>query len=761
MRNCFVCLFCLASLVMVSNSVEGKAILSPSLQSRLEDAAPQELIRVNVVMKNQADPRELETMVAGKSKEHRRAIVVSELRRLAAQDQAALLSWLRDVESEGRTQAITPLWGINAICLTATRQVIDQIMEYDEVSYLDYDEERHLLLRRAQPFRGVAEPDVTLGGKEIVWNVQRINADQVWPQGYRGQGIVVAVLDTGVNYNHGDLAGQIWTDPNYPNHGWDFYNNDNDPMDGNGHGSHCAGTVASDGTNGSNCGVAPEAQVMALKVLSNTGSGFESDVWQAIDFAIAPPLSPSNGADVMSLSLGWQHQWAPARATWRNYCNNALAAGVVMAVAAGNERGMNSPPDAIRTPGDVPPPWWNPEQDSGGLSAVVTVGATDIGASDPYAWFSSPGPVTWETVIPFNDYSYPPGLIDPDVAAPGAAGGSGIKSIAHNNNTGYTQTIGGWPAEGTSMACPHCAGAMALMLSKNPGILPVVLDSILEVTAVDRGPAGKDNDYGAGRIDVLAAVNAVPGLPQEGGIVYVSHWVDDSGQAWPDSALQPGETVDLIVTLANDSNVTLSNVLAILRTASTFITLNDSMSTYGNMSPGDTVDNSSMPYNLSADPATPQGIDIPCTLFITAFPAYQVEREFMLNIASIPGVEESQEARSQMQEPGLLQNSPNPFCRSTAILYSIGSAVGGQPSAVNLSIYDLAGRLVRTLVDAEQGPGSYSVTWDARDLLGRDVPTGIYLCSLSVYPEQPVLNKVEGRRGASEHIATKKLIVLR
>jgi len=74
------------------------------------------------------------------------------------------------------------------------------------------------------------------------------------------------VLDVGVNYNHVDLADNMWEHPDYPNHGYDFAYNDDDPMDNHGHGTHCAGTVAGDGTAGSQTGMAPDAKIMALKI---------------------------------------------------------------------------------------------------------------------------------------------------------------------------------------------------------------------------------------------------------------------------------------------------------------------------------------------------------------------------------------------------------------------------------------------------------------------------------------------------------------
>jgi PKD repeat protein len=339
------------------------------------------------------------------------------------------------------------------------------------------------------------EPEGGNGGKEITWNVTKVNAPAVWSLGYTGTGIKVGVLDTGVNYNHVDLADHMWTDPSYPNHGYDFANSDNNPMDDHGHGTHCAGTVAGDGTAGSQTGMAPNATIIALKVLDAGGSGQESGVWAAIQFIV------DHGGDVISMSLGWQQAWNPDRLSWRNSFNNALAAGVISSVAAGNEGTSPGVPNNLRTPGDVPPPWLHPDQTlTGGVSGVVSVGATDI--NDAIASFSSRGPVTWSTINPFNDYAYNPGmgLIRPDISAPG----DNIKSLDYSSNTGYAD---GW--SGTSMATPCVAGVMALMLNKNPNLTPAEIDYAIEMNALELGTAGKDNTFGAGRINALAAINAL------------------------------------------------------------------------------------------------------------------------------------------------------------------------------------------------------------------------------------------------------------
>jgi subtilisin family serine protease len=333
--------------------------------------------------------------------------------------------------------------------------------------------------------------------------------------GYRGQGVIVAILDTGVWYPHTDLANNMWVNPgeidgdgvdNDRNgyvddiHGYDFNAHDPDPIGlGGGHGTHVAGTVAGDGSGGILTGVAPEASLMAVKVLADWGYGNEWDAWEGIQYAV------DNRAHVLQGSIGWIHAiHAPDRHAWRSLCDNVLASGSIMSFAAGNERGWYSPPSDIRTPADCPSPWHNPDQaPAGGLSAVVAVGATGY-RSDDYAWFSSIGPVTWQEVGPWFDYPYGPeaGLIKPDVCAPGE----------HINST---VTGGGYSGEtwdGTSMATPHNSGLIALMLSKNMAMTPEQVDEILQTTALDRGPAGKDNDHGAGRIRAVEALDAVPEL---------------------------------------------------------------------------------------------------------------------------------------------------------------------------------------------------------------------------------------------------------
>jgi len=558
----------LASFISVMLTGQDFKIIDPvTLDLRLEmaEASSNDLLRVNIRLKDQFDAVEFMSRRNNLSREQIRQQLISELKTFTHGKQKNILEELSYYSRSGEVREIKALWIANVINCYATPDVIEQIATRSDVERIDIDEER-ILLYPYQMEENKGEPT-----REITYNVLKVNAPDVWALGFTGEGIVVAVLDTGVNYNHNDLQGNMWTHPDYPYHGWSFVNNNNNPMDFHGHGTHCAGTVAGNGASGSQTGMAPGAKIMALQVLNSSGGGTESGVWSAIQFGV------EKGAHVLSLSLGWQHSWGPDRATWRNTMNNALAAGVVAAVAAGNEgdQQFSYPiPDNVRTPGDCPPPWLHPDQTLiGGISAVVTVGATN--SNDNLAGFSGRGPVTWQNISGYNDYPYNPGigLIRPDVVAPGV----NVKSLSHSSNTGYTTM------SGTSMATPGVAGVMALILSKNNSVLPEQMSQTLEQTAFVLAP-GKNNNSGSGRVDALAAINAT-NFP---GPIYLSHTFNDA-TGNNDGNINPSEYIQLTIDLLNNTDEVFENVDAYVFTNSPYITMIDSVVFYGTFQPGDTI----------------------------------------------------------------------------------------------------------------------------------------------------------------------------
>ena len=541
--------------------------ITKELQYEMQQVAENDLFRINIRMKDQYDVESLLNLRHSLKPNELREYVVNELKSFTERNQQGILAELNYYLRSGEVNAIRSLWIVNVINCYATSEVIEQLATRPDVVRIDIDEERVLI----NPEYGITQ-ESSDGSKEITYNVLKVNAPAVWDLGFTGQDVVVGVLDTGVRYTHNDLSGNMWTHPDYPYHGWDFINDTNNPYDDNGHGTHCAGTIAGNGASGSQTGIAPNAKIMALKIMDYSGNGTEVGVWAGIQFAV------EHGANVLSMSFGWLHAWSPDRQAWRTTMSNTLAAGVIASVAAGNEgdEQYSYPiPDNIRTPSDCPPPWLHPDQTlQGDISAVVSVGATN--SSDAIAGFSSRGPVTWQSIAPFNDYPYNPGigLIRPDIVAPGVD----VKSLSYSSNTDYTTM------SGTSMAAPCVAGIMALMISKNDYLTPDIISQILEETAVKFSPI-KNNTTGSGRVNALAAIQATS-FP---GPVYAFHSLNDiAGNN--NGLINPSEFIQTNIALQNDSEDTYNNISAIFTTDSPYITIVDGQQYYGTFNPGDTIE---------------------------------------------------------------------------------------------------------------------------------------------------------------------------
>jgi serine protease AprX len=704
----------LVATIMAGTVIAGT--LHPDLVGKLQSSGDTDLIRIFITLEDQADFSWLMSNTEALSKQEARRFVVSHLKDMTTSSQNDLRTFLDSQAALGKVKHLQSVWIVNALHGQATPEVIRDLDGFPGVAEVKWDSERYALFHDRPDPASVSGPDQT---DEIAWGVSDINAPAVWQMGYTGAGIIVGMIDTGVNYNHMDLADHMWDGgPAYPNHGYDFHNNDNDPMDDGsswmgGHGTHTAGSVGSDGTAGSNCGVAPDAIIMAIKVLDGNGYGSEGPVISGINFAV------EQGADIFSMSLGFTS--TSMHYEFRTACNNALAAGVIGAIAAGNEGNMQGwypIPNNVRTPGNAPPPWLHPDQTlTGGLSCVVTCGATNI--YQALAGFSSRGPVSWENVSPWFDYSYAGGsqmgLIDPDVSAPG----EDVKSCWFMDIWGYAD---GW--DGTSMATPHVAGTLALMLQKDPGLTPGDLDMYIETTAADWGPAGKDNDYGAGRINALAAVSAIPGgttpdvsitmtptgstsLPSTGGTLYFDVNLQNHEDfavpmtAWLDWTYPNGTWSDALIL----RNVTLPSGASIFRSLTATVAGSEPDGNYtlwaheGSSYGGTIYSEDSFPFTKGMDGS--------------------VGGEWVSETA-VYGWEE-EVALTQIPEVHSLGHAyPNPFNPTTTIPFSLPEF-----GHVSLKVYDLSGRLAATILEGEISAGQYQVTFD-----GSHLSSGVYLYRL-------------------------------
>ncbi|SDG19944.1 subtilisin [Methanolobus vulcani] len=320
---------------------------------------------------------------------------------------------------------------IPAIAAEIPRYSINGLKNQPDVEYIEIDTEV-CILKTNSLFCWEKDDD-----PETSWGVDCVDAEKVHPD-FTGEGVRVAVIDTGIDYTHPDLA------PNYYG-GYDFVNGDMDPMDDNGHGTHVAGIIAAvDNDDIIVVGVAPDAEIYALKVLNSDCDGQISDINAAIDWAIMHDM------DVISMSLGSSTDFI----SMRRMCQKAYDEGIVLVSASGNDYGGNvSYPAAY--------------------DSVIAVSAIEKNGS--VADFSNIGP-------------------EVELVAPG------VNILSTYKEDGYASIAG------TSMATPHVSGVVALLLSADDTLSPEEVREILASTATDFGATGRDELYGFGLVNASACL---------------------------------------------------------------------------------------------------------------------------------------------------------------------------------------------------------------------------------------------------------------
>jgi len=441
------------------------------------------------------------------------------LMQTAEQSQRELIPQLEAWKQQGEVRRYRRFWIINAIAVEGTQQVFQAL-------------ERHPAVAAIRPIRYIPAPR-PIPSRRIVpqqaftWGLQKIRVPEAWQTfQVQGEGVVVGVIDTGIDPNHPDLRGKL-----RPVNGWaDFLEGSPTPIDPDGHGTHVSGTIAGGNASGVHIGVAPKVTLIVARAIP----GFDPQVLEAMQWVMDPDGDPNtdDGADVVNNSWGGASDSPTMSPEFRDILNAWIAARIFPAFAIGNE-GPN--PRTTGSPGDYP--------------MAFGVGATDI--NDQIADFSSRGPVFWEGI---GD------IIKPDVSAPG------VDIYSSVPGGGYESWMG------TSMACPHVAGTVALMLSlaiKNRRIDEIDVDFLkraLEETAVDLGAPGKDNDYGSGRIDAFEALRKIP-PPRPIGFPNLANSTLEVST--PEATV--GDTVTFTVRVVNSGNADATNVVVIVPSIPTIL----------------------------------------------------------------------------------------------------------------------------------------------------------------------------------------------
>lgn len=521
----------LAILVIYSTSpaeADMTAIISPQLQATLEadSATP---IPVIVTLRTDETPK----MLAKRLGPRERSQLVRELKS-AAENR---LKPLHHLLTRGNIKSARPLWLIGGFALSASPDLIVELAFHPRVQAITLDTEIKL----------PQLPDN--GNATLEWNIDRTGAPYLWQRGFNGTGITIAILDSGVNIDHPDLA-ERWR--GLPGDWFDPYNNSSTPYDfGSFHGTAVASVALGGDNSGSAIGMAPGAKLIAAKIFRDNGTANTSYIIEALQWVLNPGGYPDRAPAVINNSWGFDDEAGNCLSTFssvsstyhlRTAIQTIKTAGIFVVSAAGNNG-----PDAATSisPGNYP--------------ESFSVGAT--WPDNTIAGFSARGP----SACP-DDVTYPD-LVAPGVAIKAAASGSG-------ENTSYQNV------SGTSFSAPHVTGAVALLLSAannlslNLGITEI--DMALKYSATDLGPPGVDDAYGFGILDVANALyliennllpdiasNSPPSPPRiiapTADTIFTS--TDTITLAWEEAADQDGDELYYVVVVAD--NPYLNNPLDI------------------------------------------------------------------------------------------------------------------------------------------------------------------------------------------------------
>lgn len=461
--------------------------ITPDLDTWLSRVPAEEYVSTVVMLTDQVDiaalNAELNEMNATRA--YRHETVVRALMEKAQETQGDIIARLEEGMAEGSVKGYKSFWITNAVEVQARRGFLEELAARPDVGdmYIAYE------IENIDPVAKREASEQTIASIEE--GLERINAPAAWARGYTGAGRLVSNLDTGVDGNHVALASrwrglhepyeECWFDPVT---GTTF------PFDSWGHGTHTMGTTCGYQVNtDDHIGVAYDAEWIAAGVIDRVDIPTTiADAIDAFQWTSDPDGNPGTLDDVPDVS---SNSWGISPIYHGSYlpdgaCDQMFwsvldaceAAGVVVVFAAGNEG--NAAPYSIRNPA-------NRAVDPYNSFCVGAIDGANYG-NDPIAYFSSWGPVPAECGSQTTK---------PEVAAPGV----NVRSAFPGGGYYYMS--------GTSMACPHVAGAVGVLRQADPNATTEEVKFALMSTAQDLGSAGEDNGYGFGLIDLNAALDVL------------------------------------------------------------------------------------------------------------------------------------------------------------------------------------------------------------------------------------------------------------
>jgi len=560
--------FCASSL---AGSIDNK------LYAYLDDMVEGDMAECMIVMTEQFDIESFkQTMtMANSTRQERHRFVINSLKQIADLSQANLLAYLAGAQKRGEIGNYKNYWLVNAIYAQLSKNVVLELADWNDVEIIYLWEEPELI----RPVEYNFEPPAAT---RIENGLSVINAPEMWAMGYTGAGRLVANIDTGVDGNHPALNAR-WRGNNGapPEECWlDTTNPSNDfPYDSDGHGTHTMGTMTGLAeASADTIGVALEAQWIASRAIVSGGNATAAFQWM-VD-PDGDPNTIDDVPDVISNSWGYHDLTCPSY-NW-SAIDNCEAAGIVVVFAAGNRYSGDPYAESVWAPASRNTTDYN-------TFSVGAINGNDV--SLPIADFSGRGPSQCDHQT-----------IKPEVVAPGVNVRSSVPG-------GGYQSVG-W--SGTSMATPHVAGAVALLRQYNPNASVDTIKWALMESAQDLGSPGDDNTYGHGIINVRSALDLIP-VPEDPNLYVSGFEIFEPNDNYPD----PGEDIELVITLANSGTPT-SNIWATITTENPYTDITQDSAFFGDIGEGEEANNDAQRYELAFSEDTPPGVEIQFELLINS-----------------------------------------------------------------------------------------------------------------------------------------------